>query len=226
MELDKSMEFITELTYNNNRDWFMEHKGQYLEAKAQFEAFVDRLILGINAFDPETGLQSAASCCYRIYRDVRFSNDKSPYKTWMGAYICPGGRKSALPGYYFHIEPVSDTLIGHHLLAAGLYRPDAVTLRNIRSSILEHGSSFDKAVRAAEGFTLDEGLQERLSRIPAGYPKDFQYADYLKCRQYCLSAPIDAKDISAEYVISRFKSTLIYMSFIRKAMKGRYSTGR
>lgn len=221
MELSKSLEFITELTYNNNRDWFITHKTWYMEAKAEFEAFVDRLILGINAFDPDTGLQSASSCCYRIYRDVRFSYDKSPYKTWMGAYICPGGRKSAQPGYYFHIEPVSDTLIGHHLLAAGLYCPSADTLRNIRSCIVEHGRSFDRAVRAADGFTLDQGLKERLNRIPAGYPKDFQFAEYLKCRQYCLSAPIDAGDISAEYVITRFKSTFSYISFIRKAMKGR-----
>ena len=168
MELRHTIDFLTELTYNNNRDWFLDHKEDYLHAKAEYEDFVNRLIIGINAFDPAVGLQTAASCSYRIYRDVRFSRDKSPYKTWMGAYMCPGGRKSGRPGYYFHIEPVSDILIGHHLLAAGLYQPSPKTLRNIRTGILEHGRSFDMAVKAAKGFTLDEGPGERLQRTPPG----------------------------------------------------------
>ena len=220
MNLDICIDFISELTYHNERSWFEEHRNDYLMAKAEFEAFVNELIIGINRFDPSVGLQSAASCCYRIYRDTRFSRDKSPYKTWMGAYICPKGRKSGLPGYYFHIEPVSDTLIGHHLLAAGLYQPDAVTLRNIRQAILEKGRTFDLAVKAAKGFSLDEGAGERLSRVPAGFPKDFKYADYLRCRQYCLGAPIKKEDISVENVLSRFESTSRFMKFILKAMRG------
>ena len=218
MELRHTIDFLTELTYNNNRDWFLDHKEDYLHAKAEYEDFVNRLIIGINAFDPAVGLQTAASCSYRIYRDVRFSRDKSPYKTWMGAYMCPGGRKSDRPGYYFHIEPVSDILIGHHLLAAGLYQPSPKTLRNIRTGILEHGRRFDMAVKAAKGFTLDEGPGERLQRTPPGFPKDFRYADYLKCRQYCLAMPIKEEDISVENVLSAFRSTKRYMDFIAKAM--------
>ena len=220
MNLDFTINFLSELTYNNDREWFAEHKEEYLKAKAEFEGFVEQLIIGINAFDPSIGLQTASSCCYRIYRDTRFSRDKSPYKTWMGAYICPNGRKSGLPGYYFHIEPVSESLIGHHLLAAGLYQPDAVTLRRIRQAILEKGRTFDLAVKAAKGFSLDEGTGERLSRVPAGFPKDFRYADYLKCRQYCLGAPIEKEDISVEHVLSRFESTSRFMKFILKAMRG------
>lgn len=220
MELDICDNFLTELTYHNERPWFEKHRDEYLAAKTQFESFVDRLIIGINSFDPSVGLQTASSCCYRIYRDTRFSRDKSPYKTWMGAYICPNGRKSGLPGYYFHIEPVSESLIGHHLLAAGLYQPDAVTLRRIRLAILEKGRTFDLAVKAAKGFSLGNGSGERLSRVPAGFPKDFKYADYLRCRQYCLGAPIEKEDISVEHVLSRFESTSRFMKFILKAMRG------
>lgn len=221
MELGHTIEFLTELTFNNNREWFVAHKQEYDAARQEFLGFVEKLILGINAFDPSIGLQEAAPCCYRIYRDIRFSPDKSPYKTWMGAYIRQGGRKSPvnLPGYYFHLEPDGGTFLGHSLLATGMYMPSPFTLRCIRDAVLQKGAAFDRSVKEASPFLLDEG--DRLSRIPSGYPKDFKYAEYLKCRNYSLSVPMKKEDISAENVLSLFRTTKRFKDFISKAVISR-----
>ena len=166
--LENVAEFLTALTYHNDRDWFMAHKSEYMEAKAEFDSFVERLILAVASFDPTVGLLEAKDCCYRIYRDVRFSWDKSPYKTWMGAYICRGGRKSGYAGYYFHFQPVSGgLLLDGSMLAAGLYRPSSAMLGKIRRGIYSHGRAFHTAVMRADGFSLDP--DRRLQRVPPGF---------------------------------------------------------
>lgn len=95
--------FLRELQANNHREWFMANKDRYATLQARFNGFVDELIYEISRFDETVTGLTAKDCTYRIYRDVRFSADKSPYKTHMGAFICPGGKKSGYSGYYFHI---------------------------------------------------------------------------------------------------------------------------
>ena len=93
---------MRKLEQNNNREWFNENKSEYLRAKEEFENLVDKLIPQIQAFDPRVAGASAKNSVFRIYKDIRFSKDKTPYKTQMGAYMIGGGRKSKLPGYYLH----------------------------------------------------------------------------------------------------------------------------
>lgn len=97
------IDFLRQLSQNNNREWFMAHKSEYQQAQARFNELTEQLILGISQFDSSVSGLTAKDCIYRIYRDVRFSKDKSPYKTHMGAYVCPGGKKSGYAGYYFHV---------------------------------------------------------------------------------------------------------------------------
>ncbi len=115
--------FLKELKAHNNREWFAEHKERYLQLKAGFEALTDELIARIGLWDEEVKGLRAKDCVYRIYRDVRFSPDKSPYKTHFGTYICGfRGRNSGRCGYYLHLEP------GNSMLAGGCYCPEPALL--------------------------------------------------------------------------------------------------
>lgn len=201
--------FLDNLRENNNREWFLEHKNEYLSLKEEFDEFTNKLIEGIYLFDSSVGIQTAKTCTYRIYRDVRFSKEKYPYKFWMGAYICPGGKKSGNPGYYFHVEPDGGFYLEGNLLATGLYFASPEVLRNVRRCILYQGDKFDKAVKAAKNFHLDESMT--LQKVPAGYPKEHQYSHYLRLRNYCLTKTFQLKGVSNEQLLKtaleEFKTT-------------------
>ena len=135
--LDKTLKFLSDLARNNNRPWFNAHKDRYLEAKAEFEAMVEELIPSLQRIDPELGPLTLSECTYRIYRDTRFSPDKTPYKVHMGAYINRQGKKSPFAGYYVHISPVEGSLWG-----GGLYCPDPRILKAVREDIYENIDEF------------------------------------------------------------------------------------
>ena len=121
--------FLKKLKKNNNRDWFKANKNEFDSARADFIEAVDRLITGLSRFDPDMAGTNAEDCVFRIYRDVRFSNDKTPYKTAFGAAMQPDGRSCGIPGYYLHISP------GESLLAGGAYQPPGPQLKKIRNRI-------------------------------------------------------------------------------------------
>ena len=121
----EALGFLKKLENNNNRDWFQANKKDFDKANANLTEFTAYLIEKVSKFDPEIAGIEARSCVFRIYRDIRFSKDKSPYKTNLGAYISPGGRKSMLPGYYFHVQP------GQSFIAGGKHIPDGPELVKI-----------------------------------------------------------------------------------------------
>ncbi len=181
---------------------FEAHKAWYRAAKAEFEDFTARLIDGIAGFDPSVRGLAVKECTYRIYRDTRFSNDKTPYKTHMGAYICPGGKKSGNAGYYFHVEPPGEGgMIGGHALTGGLYMPLPEVLRSLREEICYNGEEFAANVRKAEGFHLATG--SALKRVPAGFPADSPYAEWLKLRDVYLEMDVDDAFMTAPDLLSR-----------------------
>lgn len=174
------VQFLRELAANNNREWFHAHKERYDVLKKAFEEQVQELINRISVFEPEIAGLEVKDCVYRIYRDVRFSPDKRPYKTYMGAYIAKcGGRKSEYGGYYVHLEPDSC------LLSGGIYMPDAKLLKKLRQDIYSQADEFtgileDPAFKKTYGAL--EG--ETLSRVPTGFPADTPYADMLKHKNF------------------------------------------
>lgn len=179
----KTLQFLANLKENNTKEWFNEHKGVYTEAKENFEEFVDALIKEIATFDPAIGHHTAKSTVFRIYRDVRFSKDKSPYKTNFGAHITEAKKKSDIhhkSGYYFHLEPGGNTM-----LAGGAYMPTGDWLKNIRQEIDYNAPKFLEVVESEAFKSYFGALQgETLKRPPKGYDETHAQIHYLKHKSF------------------------------------------
>ena len=176
------VEFLTLLHENNDKAWFDSHKEMYKRALSCFEVFTAKLIDGIAAFDPSVRGLTVKNCTWRIYRDTRFSPDKTPYKTHMGAFVAPRGKKGGYSGYYFHVEPVWDerSWSQGHQLTTGLYCPLPEVLRSVRDEILDNGAEIEAAIREAKGFVLDES--NKLKRLPKAYAPGSPYDEWLKLK--------------------------------------------
>jgi uncharacterized protein (TIGR02453 family) len=174
-----TFKFLKALRENNNRDWFQKHKNEYETAKNNFEDFVNKLISGISAFDSGVRGLEAKKCVFRIYRDVRFSHDKSPYKTNFGAGINPGGKKSMKAGYYFHVES------GASFIGGGIYMPPSPELNAVRLAIYNHPKEFKKIIHKKSFVdSFGELWGEKLKTSPKDFPKDFVDIDLLRYKSY------------------------------------------
>lgn len=222
--MEKVVNFLNNLRLNNNRPWFEEHKGEYKDALEIFNLFTEKLIAGISSFDPSVKNLTVKDCTYRIYRDVRFSTDKSPYKTHMGAFVSPKGKGSGYSGYYFHIEAKGSEYIGGHILSTGIYRPAPVVVKNIREEIMLNGKEFQETIDMASGFKLDIG--DALKRIPTGFPADNEYAEYFKLKDYFLMKFVDDSFILGENLLERtvneYKKTLAFNTLLNKVVDYAY----
>jgi uncharacterized protein (TIGR02453 family) len=206
--LQKStLNFLKALKRHNNRDWFNKNKQLYEDARKDFEIFIDELIHRMCDFDPTLmGLQ-AKECMFRIYKDVRFSKDKTPYKINMGAAINEGGRKMPLPGYYFQIQP------GDCFLAGGLFMPAPDKLLSVRNAIVSRKGEFRKIIESKDfKKNADELWKDTLKTAPKGFPKDHPDIEYLKYKSF-----IAYKNISDELALS--SKCLSYSVKVFKAMK-------
>ena len=189
-------EFLKDLAANNNRDWMHAHKKQYEAAKNEFKVFVAELIKGISAFDSGvTGLEPK-DCIFRVNRDIRFSKDKSPYKTNFGASIMEGGRKSLNPTYYIHIQP------GKSFVAGGLYMPEPENLKKIRQEIDYNPEELKKIVQE-ERFVSAFGAMtgDRLKTTPKGYPKDHPNIELLRMKSFLVSKDLKDQDLISENAV-------------------------
>jgi uncharacterized protein (TIGR02453 family) len=130
--MDTVLTFLKDLEQNNNREWFNDNKKRYEESRDKVIFLTELMINEIGKFDSQVRGLSPKECVFRIFRDVRFSKDKRPYKTNFGSFICKGGRKSMNPGYYFHIQP------GNSFIGGGIYMPPAVPLKAIRNFMAEN----------------------------------------------------------------------------------------
>lgn len=218
------IDFFRRLHDDNTREWFDAHRAEWTRVKGRFADFTGQLIEGIASFDPEVRGLRPQDCTYRIARDTRFSNDKSPYKTHIGAYIAPKGKKSGFAGYYFHIEPCADSLVGCNLLSAGLYCPEPTVLRSVREEILDNGAEIEAAVGKARGFRLYEG--NKLKRIPTGFPADSEYAEMLKLKDFYLERPITEEYLLAPDLLKRtveeFRRTQPFIAILNRAVQYAY----
>jgi uncharacterized protein (TIGR02453 family) len=191
--MENIINFLNELKANNNREWFNENKKVYESAKNQFEDFVNLLIMKIKEFDSSIDVTSAKDCTFRIYRDVRFSKNKEPYKTNMGAYIAKGGRKSEFAGYYIHLEP------GASFAGGGIYMPQAKVLKAIREDIYNDAETFKNIIYDTEFKTMFPELYgEKLKTAPKGFPKDFPDIDLLNFKSYTVTKVITEKEILSD----------------------------
>ena len=215
--------YLRRLQANNNREWFQAHKEEYLKHQARFHELVDEVIKEISAFDPALANLTPKDCTYRIYRDVRFSSDKSPYKCHFGAFIAKGGKKSGNSGYYFHISTGGDDCYPNcHMLAAGDYCCDPQVLKILREDIVNGDGDFEHALKQADAsFSLEQ--EGALKRNPKGFPADAPYSKYLRLKYYCLTAMLDdgfweGEDL-AKRIAAKFATTKPFLDYINRAIE-------
>lgn len=191
-DLEPTLAFLGDLRENNNRTWFNDNRIRYEEASAAFQALVEYIISNLEKVVDLRGV-SAKDCIFRINRDIRFSKDRSPYKSNMGAEIAPGGRKSGNLGYYVHLAPHDESLV-----AGGLYMPTSEQLAKFRAAVAKDAASY-KRITHASAFVRYFGEVEgdRLTTAPQGYSRDHPEIDLLRLKQVMLVHHFTDKQVRA-----------------------------
>ena len=210
------LRFLRSLSLHNDKVWFEARKADYLKAKTTVGELALKLIEGIRSFDDSIGPLSVSDCTYRIYRDVRFSKDKSPYKTHMGIFVNRGGKKSGYSGYYFHIDGGSD-----HMLAVGNYFTEPRVLKVLREDIQLGGGDFRRILDSlAPGLVLD--TSESLKKVPKGFPTEGPDAEYFKLKNFCLVEGLDDDFILSpdltDNVLAIFKTGKPFLDYVNRAI--------
>jgi len=187
----ESFDFLEALRQNNDREWFNANKEWYERAKNDFELLVAQIIGEISSFDKEIGLLDPKKCIFRIYRDTRFSQDKTPYKTHFGAVFRPQGLDKS-SGYYLHISPEESFLTcGHYMLT-----PEQ--LKKVRRGIYDDYETL-RTILDEKKFKKDIGDLYRdedvLKRVPNGFDKDHPAAEYLKLKHFYVLKNVSEKQI-------------------------------
>lgn len=204
-----TLDFLDSLKDNNNRDWFIKNRPAYIDAKDNFESFVQDIINNIVDFEPILKGLEVKSCVYRINRDIRFSNDKSPYKSHLGAFIVRGGKKNGdkFAGYYVHIEPAKS------IIAGGAYMPPAPWLSAIREKIDEEPDEFIKIINSKDFVKCFGEIDgEKLKKAPKGYPSDHPNIELLKFKSYLI-----VNEVNDGFVLSQ--NYFDHVLKVLKAMK-------
>jgi uncharacterized protein (TIGR02453 family) len=175
----KVFDFLKKLTKNNNREWFMENKNLYTEAQENIVSFLEDLIKEMSEFDPELRKIDAKKSLFRIYRDTRFSKDKTPYKTNFGASLGMG-KGSQKGGYYLHLEP------GKSFIAGGIYMPESSVLKTLRKEISLYGPDFIKILNDKEfkKYFSELDQDDKLKKVPQEFEKEDPMAEYLKLKSF------------------------------------------
>ena len=196
---NSTLQFLKDLNKNNNREWFSKNKDRYLAAQANVAEFVELLIEETGKFDAEIQKLDAKKTMFRIYRDTRFSLDKTPYKTNFGASLGMG-KGNRISGYYLHIEPQKS------FLAGGVYHPESAVLKQIRAEIAANQEEFLAILNQNEFRNNFRGLsvEDKLKRVPAGYDKDHPMAEFLKLKSFNVIHPISDEALMSETAASDF----------------------
>ncbi len=203
--LQKStIQFLKALKKNNNREWFEKNRNAYINAKSDVEQLTVAVIKKFGGIDQNIAHLEPKDCMFRINRDVRFSKNKSPYKTNMSMYLSKGGKKSAYAGYYFHCEP------GKSFTAGGLWMPEAGDLKKIRQEI-DYNLDHFKAILNNKKFrkifqSLDQSKENMLGRPPKGYDAENPAIEYLKYKSFIAVASVDNEELTSRNLVNKLTS--------------------
>jgi uncharacterized protein (TIGR02453 family) len=216
--LQKStLAFLEQLARNNNKPWFEKNKEAYTNAKEDFEQFVTTVLTGLSTLDPSFKQLTAKDCVMRIYRDVRFSKDKSPYKLNFGAGFSSGGKKFPGAGYYLHVEP------GKCFAGGGIWQPEGAMLKAIRQEIDYGFDEFRKILAAREfkkNFAQIDG--DKLVKVPMGYGEDNPAIEYLRLKSFTVSGNLSDADMTnkkaAAAVNEVFAAMKPFVDFLNRAV--------
>ena len=211
------LDFLQELSENNDRTWFEANRERYKRVKGRMDEVAAEFIEAVAKFDPTVEGVQVKDATYRIYRDTRFTKDKSPYKTWFGIYVCPRGKKSGLSGYYMHVEPDQN----HYMLCTGAYCPTSGEIKSVREEIMTEGENFEATIKAAEGFEVD--WSSALKRMPQGWSAEDVYSEYYRLRNYILVKMVDKEFFLGEDFIERaaeqFRHTRPFNDTLNRALE-------
>jgi len=214
--MDNILPFLKDLTENNDRDWFKAHKKEYDKSRKSFVELVDKVIVGLSSFEPQVAGLTSKAAVFRIYRDVRFSNDKRPYKTHYGAFLAENGRKSTKAGYYFHIAP------GECFLGGGLYRPSAEQLKKVRAQIDYNAQSLRDIVAADNFKSVYGDMQgEQLKTAPRDFSKDHPDIDLLRFKDFLGTHQFSEavlNDNPVDYIVERFEALKPFVDYFNDAL--------
>jgi uncharacterized protein (TIGR02453 family) len=211
------LHFLTELRFNNNKTWFDANRSRYETLRLEFTDFMAEVIEGVAEFDESVGNITPKSTLFRINRDIRFSNNKVPYKTTFSAGISPGGRNAGLPVYYLQIG-ANESLVG-----GGMYFSEASVLQNIRSYIERFPKKADallndKTLKRKFGGLSTEG---NLQRFPKGYPET---SELLKYKSFTVGKDLTNVDkLSVKTIVKHYQDMLPLQTWLRDAVTFRPS---
>lgn len=196
-----TIKFLKDLKKNNNKPWFDAHRKEYENVKTDFAAFIQSVIDKHGKKDNTISHLKAKDCMFRINRDVRFSKDKSPYKTNMGAYINQGGKKSLFGGYYFHCEP------GKSFVGGGIWMPMPPELSKLRQEIDYNFAEFKKIISSKKFRSVYNDVSRDaeyvLTRVPKGYEADNPAAEYLKLKSVVAMTPVTDAELTSKDLIKK-----------------------
>jgi len=196
-----TLKFLKGLKKNNNKPWFDAHRKEYELAKDDFENFIQSVLDKHCKNDSDLKELKARKCMFRINRDIRFSKDKSPYKTNFGASMDKGGKKSGLAGYYFHLEP------GKSFLGGGLWQPQPDALKKVRQEIDYCFDEFKRIISSKKFKSIygdlytGEGIQ--LSKVPQGFEKENPAAEYLKFKSWLVLTEIKDAELTSKNLLNK-----------------------
>ncbi len=219
INLKPVLDFLAQLQENNSRDWFEQHRAAYQNAKAQFESLVAQVIEELRAIE-DLGDITAKDCVMRIYRDVRFSKDKAPYRTNMAAAIAAGGKKSPHMPYYLHLAPHNESF-----LAGGLYMPTGAQLAKFRETI-DHNAKPFKALINHKTFKhwFGELSSEKLKTAPQGYARDHPEIELLRLKQVIATHPLSDEALLgnalASQIIEIFRGLKPLLDYLNDTVAG------
>jgi uncharacterized protein (TIGR02453 family) len=217
-----TLDFLRELKVNNNKEWFDKNRKRYDAVKADYLSLAETILDSMKKVDPMLEMTSAKDCIFRINRDVRFSADKSPYKTNLGIALHAGNKKFNLAAYYLHIEPDGSSFAG-----GGMWMPEAPLLASIRREI--HNFYPDlRAILDDPGFiktygTLDVEEGQKLTRPPKGYDENDPAIEYLKLKSFTASATVPAEILTTDkflpFVIKTLTALKPFIGFLNRGLR-------
>jgi len=213
-----TLDFLIALKENNNREWFNDNKRRYEKERERFIEFSQLILNGLTQLDKTIPSDLPISkCVFRIYRDIRFSKDKTPYKGYFSAGFSATGKNTDLPGYYIHIEP------GKSFVTAGLWHPEKEKLAAIRQEIDYNGEKFKSIINETnfkKQLSLDQ--DDKLKKAPSGYPVDHQDIEFLRLKSFTASRFLNDKDLlkenADEIILDTFAALQPFQEFLHEAI--------
>ena len=217
-----TIKFLKDLKKNNSKEWFDKNRKLYEAAKEDFAKLVNNIIQQFGKKDETIATLTAKDCMFRINRDVRFSKDKSPYKTNLGASFSKGGKKAIVAGYYFHCEP------GRAFVGGGLWMPDADVVKKVRQEIDYCFDEFSKIMKNKKFVGQYKGLEisdeTSLTREPKGYEKDNPAIQYIKLKSWLATASLTDADLTdknlTKKIVAAFEALKPFIEFLNRGIEG------